>query len=255
MSQKGDLYREIPVTIWDRKDLRDLSVNAKAIVLYFFMLTGPHTTRIPGLFRAGKAALAEGLRWPLEMFEAAFAELETHEMALADWGAPLVWMPGELNDFNRPDNQNMATGWINTFRLLPECAVKSQALAAVETFIAPFDTTPSRKKKDAPSTPLRTPFEPPSNPVAVAGAGAADEHQQHGRERPTIDDFETFWKLYDKPARKAHAYRAWIALNPNPDLVRTILAALAAQREHEILELARPDAGNWLAGRRWEDEL
>ncbi len=64
MSKRGDIYREIPVTIWDRQDFRDLSVNAKALVLYFYMLSGPHSTLIPGLFRAGKAALAEGLRWP-----------------------------------------------------------------------------------------------------------------------------------------------------------------------------------------------
>jgi hypothetical protein len=138
MSRKGDIYREIPVTIWDREDFRDLSANAQAVVLYLYMLTGPLAMRIPGLFRAGRAALAEGLRWPLERFADAFQEIETRRMAVADWNAPLVWMPGELNDFNQPKNHKHAIGWVNAFRLLPECPLKEKARAAVIAYLESY---------------------------------------------------------------------------------------------------------------------
>jgi len=177
MSNREDIYRRIPVTIWDRKDFRDLSVNAKAIVLYLYMMTGGHTISVPGLFRAGKAALAEGLRWPLEMFEEGFSELEAHGMALADWEAPLVWLPHELNDFNRPNNQSEATGWINTFRMLPDCALRTKARAAVEAFLYPWDVTPSHryKKKDTPSTPPRHPLDTGSSPVSSEQGAVSSE--------------------------------------------------------------------------------
>jgi len=131
----GVPYRAIPITFFDREDIRGLSANAAALWLYFYLMAGPHSTRIPGVFRAGKAALAEGLRWSIETFQESFDELAARGMARADWNAPLVWLPGEMNPDNQPDNQDHTTGIMRAFALLPDCDLKEEARSAWGTFL------------------------------------------------------------------------------------------------------------------------
>jgi hypothetical protein len=101
-------------------------------------MAGPQTNTVPGVLRAGRAALAEGLRWSLDVFEPAYRDLEAAGMVIADWNTPLVWLPGEINSFNRPKNEKHAKGIINAFRLLPDCELKERALAAWLAFLVTY---------------------------------------------------------------------------------------------------------------------
>ena len=63
-------YRKIEVKTWSDEQFRQLSpMPPSGQGLWFFLLTGPHTGPIPGLFRAGRAALAEELGWDEEGFD------------------------------------------------------------------------------------------------------------------------------------------------------------------------------------------
>ena len=87
-------YRKIEVRTWSDEKFRALSaIPPSGQGLWFFLLTGPNTTAIPGLFRAGRAAMAEELNWELEAFDEAFQEVFEQGMVKADFKAKLVWLP------------------------------------------------------------------------------------------------------------------------------------------------------------------
>ena len=69
-------YRKVEVKTWGDAKFRRLSkIQPSGQALWLFLITGPHTGPIPGLFRAGRAAMAEELDWDLEDFDKAFAEI------------------------------------------------------------------------------------------------------------------------------------------------------------------------------------
>ena len=61
-----------------------------------FLLTMPQTGPITGLFRAGRATLADELGWTVRQFDKAFKELKKRGMAKADFSSRLVWLPNAL---------------------------------------------------------------------------------------------------------------------------------------------------------------
>jgi uncharacterized protein YdaU (DUF1376 family) len=68
------------------------------------------------------------------------------------------------------------------------------------------------------------------------------------------DEFETFWKAYDKPAGKANAFKIWKNIKPDTPLVETILLKANLQAKN-VERKFRKDAERWLRDKRWEDEI
>ncbi|MDE2429790.1 MAG: hypothetical protein KGM99_13775 [Burkholderiales bacterium] len=140
-------YRKIEVRTWADSRFRELSpIPPCGQGLWFYLLTGPHTGPIPGLFRAGRAAMAEELDWPLEDFDKAFAEAFDKGMVKADFKARVVWLPKAIYH-NKPESPNVVRGWRVELDLIPDCALKSEAIAAIRDalesfgngFVAAFD--------------------------------------------------------------------------------------------------------------------
>lgn len=124
-------YRKIEVRTWSDEKFRQLSaIPPSGQGLWFFLLTGPHTTAIPGLFRAGRAGMAEELGWEPEAFDEAFAEVSGQGMAEADFKAKLVWLPKAIQH-NKPESPNVVRGWRVELDLLPECELKRRAIAGI----------------------------------------------------------------------------------------------------------------------------
>lgn len=131
-------YRKIEVKTWADAKFRALSVIPPcAQGLWFFLLTGPHTSQIPGLFRAGRAAMAEELGWSLEAFSEAFREVSEQGMAKADFDARLVWLPKALRH-NKPESPNVVRSWRAELDLMPECDLKFEALRAIRAQLAEY---------------------------------------------------------------------------------------------------------------------
>jgi hypothetical protein len=129
-------YRKIQVRTWADAKFRALSpIPPCGAGLWFFLLTGPHTGPIAGLFRAGRASMAEELNWELEAFDKAFAEVSAQGMAKADFRARLVWLPRAM-DHNKPESPNVVRSWAGEFDLLPECALKDEAFAALRARVS-----------------------------------------------------------------------------------------------------------------------
>lgn len=127
-------YRKIDTRMWGDSKFRELSSpGPSAKYLWVFLLTGPHTTNLPGLFRAGEMSLAEELGWSAEGFRKGFAELCAKGLAKADWKARVVWVPNAIR-YNPPDNPNVVRSWRDSWDEVPECPLKAEAYKALKTF-------------------------------------------------------------------------------------------------------------------------
>jgi hypothetical protein len=77
--------------------------------------------------------------------------------------------------------------------------------------------------------------------------------------KPAFDlqGFESFWSVWPRKTAKAAALKAWVKLNPNPELVETICDAVNAQLPMFLLRDADkiPHPATWLNGQRWLDEI
>ncbi|TDB26835.1 hypothetical protein ATCM_03775 [Stenotrophomonas sp. ATCM1_4] len=176
-------YRKVEVRTWGDEKFRRLSpMPPCGQGLWLFLITGPHTGPIPGLFRAGRAAMAEELDWDVEAFDKAFGEAFREGMVKADFKARVVWVPKAINH-NRPESPNVVLSWAAEFDLIPECPLKWEALdylrASVyglgEAFTKAFDKAfgkpsgkPSPKAMPNQEQEQEQEKEPPHTPPATA---------------------------------------------------------------------------------------
>jgi hypothetical protein len=137
-------YRKVSTRIWaDDRFLRLSKSQPSAQTLFLYLITGPHSTSLPGLFVAGEAMLAEALGWDTKGFREAFGELfrdgsgngHDYPLAMADWDSRLVFLPRAIRH-NPPENPNVIKGWKAIWTELPECSLKSLAYAVFEAEIA-----------------------------------------------------------------------------------------------------------------------
>lgn len=128
-------YRKVEVRTWGDERFRALSpMPPSGQGLWLFLITGPHTGPIPGLFRAGQAAMAEELGWDLEAFREAFREVFREGMAKADFQARVMWVPKAIKH-NPPASPNVVKSWAAEFDLIPECDLKREAFEGLKASI------------------------------------------------------------------------------------------------------------------------
>jgi len=128
-------YRKVHVCVWADAKFRALSSpNPNGQSLWLYLLTGPHTTQIPGLFTGGEAGLAEALGWPLEGFRKAFREVFSQGMVEADWKARVVWLPNAPK-YNPPESPNVALSWLRALDEIADCPLKDKAVKALKAFL------------------------------------------------------------------------------------------------------------------------
>lgn len=81
------------------------------------------------------------------------------------------------------------------------------------------------------------------------------------RKRSAIasDEFCAFWNAYPKKRDRRKAEKAWNALNPDGEVIQSMLRALAAWKASPDWQRDGgqfiPHPATWINGRRWEDEL
>lgn len=133
-------YRKIEIRTWaDDKFLTLSSPSPNGQTLWFYLLTGPHTNSIPGLFVIGKSALAEALKWDetddlLDGFRKAFQELLDAKMIRFDQKTRLVWIPKAIK-YNLPESPNVIRSWKGQVRELPESILLTEALCSIRNTV------------------------------------------------------------------------------------------------------------------------
>jgi len=132
-------YRMTSIKRWSEPSFKALTGTPSAKLLVLFLEQGQHTTQIPGIFSAGRGALTESIgSWTVEQFMDHFEELQANGTAVADWDAPLVWLPDSLRDFTAPKSETTMKGWANTFSEFPECKLKERSEAYITEFLREF---------------------------------------------------------------------------------------------------------------------
>lgn len=183
-------YRKVEVRTWGDAKFRALSpIPACAQGLWLFLITGPHTGPIPGLSRAGRAAMAEELGWEIEDFDKAFAEVFQQGMAEADFKARVLYVPNAIKH-NKPESPNVVKSWAAEFDLIPECDLKWKAFEALkasihalgEAYGEAFDKT----------------FCKPSGKATVKTTGNQEQEQEQEQDSPSLRSGEAG---ADKPRR------------------------------------------------------
>ena len=215
-------YRKIEVRTWSDERFRNLSaMPPSGQGLWFFLLTGPHTGPIPGLFRAGRAAMAEELDWDQEDFDKAFTEVSEQGMAKADFKVRLVWLPKAIR-YNKPESPNVVRGWRVELDLLPECDLKREAIEAIRealsdagpSYVEAFEEVLSGKGKAT----SKADEEPSAKPSAKTMPNQEQEQEQEqdidapsaAPKSPRGTSLRADWQLPDD-------WRAW-AEAQRPDL-------------------------------------
>lgn len=117
--------------MWGDAKFRRLSHDAQRV--WFYLLTGPETTSLPGIIVAGPAALAEAIGLEPKAFREAFGEVLREGMAKADPEARLVWLPNSAR-YNIPESPNVVRSWRSHWDNVPECPLKVEAFQELQAF-------------------------------------------------------------------------------------------------------------------------
>lgn len=120
--------------VWRRKVseiIADSSMRARSMVL------SDHGAAHNGDSRPisrGTRGMAEELGWPLEDFDKAFGEVSAQGMAKADFQNRVIWIRNALKH-NSPASPNVVTSWVAEMDLIPECALKCEAISGIHEFL------------------------------------------------------------------------------------------------------------------------
>ena len=126
--REKEIYRKVSLRMYGDEKYRRLSPPQPCgQALWWFLLTGPFTIRIPGVVVARPRAMAESLNWPLEGFEKAYAEVSREDLVREDWNAGLVWVKNGIKH-NEPESPNVVKGWRTWWSLVPESPLRSLIL-------------------------------------------------------------------------------------------------------------------------------
>lgn len=252
------IYRRVTArTFADAKFMALSPLLASGQALWLYLLTGPHTGPIPGVFVIGKAAMAEVLGWGLEDFEKAFGEVFGQALFEFDAKTRLWFIPNAIRH-NAPANPNVVLSWRGPWALLPECPMRDRIAERLLTSLSGISPAFGKAFEEASGKALpkhspkqrtenreqRTTPKAPGKPGRVSGAYS--------------ESFNAIWDTYPNHSAKANASKAFDKLNPSPDLVATIKAAIATQSAWPawIKDGGSyvPHLATWLNSRRWEDE-
>lgn len=136
-------YRKVEMSLWsDAKFMRLSKPQPNAQTLWQYLITGPRSMNIPGIVVAREAVMADDLRWPLEGFREAFAEVIREGMVEADRDAGVVVLKRALFDgagrprsVNRPQSINVVLGWAKRWNDIPECNLKESFYWELAAFL------------------------------------------------------------------------------------------------------------------------
>ena len=133
--RKAMRYRMLDVRIWCDEKFRLLTpLKPSGQALFLYLLSNPHTTSIPGLYRAGAAAMAEELGWPLAGFRRTLKEVMAQGLVKADLKARVIFISNAMK-YNKPQSPNVVRSWAVHWDEIPECALKSEAYYKLESFV------------------------------------------------------------------------------------------------------------------------
>jgi hypothetical protein len=239
-------YRKIDTRMWGDSKFRELSSpKPSGKYLWMFLLTGPQTSNVPGLFHAGEMALAEELEWSVEDFREAFGEVFRKGLAEADWKARVVWVSNAVK-YNQPESPNVVKSWRYAWDEIPECALKTEAHERLKAFtkglgegfakaFAEACAQPSPNQEQEQEQEQEQIDTIPQTPFAAEPAVLSNDTKNP---KPTESQAERLYGLYPRKRDKLDAKKA---------IRKAVCVVMAGDADHPAMSL--DDALNWLAQR------
>lgn len=114
-------YRKVDTRLWDDERVAPLSALAK--LTWLCLLTGPHTTGLPGLYSCGIATLSESMREGIDTVSKAVADLVATGMVQFNPTVRVVRVPNAPR-YNPCANEKVLKGWFALWKSIPDCAEK-----------------------------------------------------------------------------------------------------------------------------------
>ena len=128
-------YRKVALKMWGDEKFSTLSaLPPSGQSLWLFLLIYPAQDGIPGVYRAGRASMAETLGWEVSEFDACFNEIARQGMVKADWKSKLVWLPNAAR-FNPPESPNVVVWWSKAWPEIPECPLKEEIYSTLRKHV------------------------------------------------------------------------------------------------------------------------
>lgn len=130
------IYRHVECGTWDSADFLALSApkEPSAQFLWLYLMTGPQTGPIPGLYRLSLAETAERFGWPVESTRDAFNEIVGRGMAAYDAQTRVVWLPKAIQqNRNAPASPNVVKSWRRPWTEIPQSHVTRVAARHIES--------------------------------------------------------------------------------------------------------------------------
>jgi len=117
-------YTSVYQQIWYSNSFRSLGkIPPSPHTLFIFILTGPHTTSLPGLYRIGPGYISDVLKWNLTEVHKAIKQLSSRHMIRYNSKNCLIYLP-KWSKFNSPSNPNVLTSWVKDLKNIPNCQLK-----------------------------------------------------------------------------------------------------------------------------------
>jgi len=114
-------YRKVDTRLWDDERVAPLSALAK--LTWLCLLTGPHTTGLPGLYSCGLATLSESMREGIDTVSKAVEALVATGMVQFNPTVRVVRIPNAPK-YNSCPNEKVLKGWLALWKSIPDCAEK-----------------------------------------------------------------------------------------------------------------------------------
>jgi len=132
-------YSKVIPGIWDDDKVPALSKpKPNAQTLWFYLITGPHITGIPGLWRLSPGTIAEHLGWPPSSVHRFLMEIEAKGLARFDFRARVVFIPGRFKH-DEPTSPNVIKHWRSRFDEVPGTYLKGLWLEKAKDYLKDFN--------------------------------------------------------------------------------------------------------------------
>lgn len=230
--------------MWSNEKFLKLSpILPSGQALWIYLNTGPKTTELTGLFKAGRSSMSEDLGWSEEEFLNMFCELEDEGLVEASWENKVIWVPAAIR-YKKPTTLQIAK-WYELWNSIPDCHVKFKAYEnfcfilgsygkPLQTAFIKFCKRPNYGMND--DNDLTSYF------------GAQDKEEIAG-----METFNRFWYAYPRKVGKSKSLAIWKIKNLHLQ-IESILQDLYARKDWNPNNPYVPHPQTYLNGRRWEDE-
>jgi len=126
-------YNEVDQRIWNSRDFRELSNRGK--LLWLFLLTGPHNTGLPAIYRIGTGYIMDEMKWDADDIVKAMGELTQRKMVTVHKDVNVIYLPNWYKYSAKPKQARVLKSWLRQLDNIPQCKSKNDYVKKLTLFL------------------------------------------------------------------------------------------------------------------------